>query len=160
MIRHTNVITVRIPKTIIGDGVWPEIPTSFTDIEQSILEANAHPPIPGENGYWKIWDTVKDEYVVSSYPLPSVSPGASITDVSVSEDGELLVQYSDGSIKNLGSIAGQDGAVYVPHISDRKVLSFTIEEEPQGVPDPVDLNPNDEWGDIDGGSTDYVWEEI
>ena len=43
-------------------------------------------------------------------------------------------------MKNLGRIVGADGAVYVPHIDDKKVLSFTIEKAPDKVPDPVDLN--------------------
>lgn len=46
--RHTNVIFVHIPRTIIGDGTWNVVPTSFIEIEQNILKANAHPPIPGD----------------------------------------------------------------------------------------------------------------
>lgn len=46
--RHTNVIFVHIPRTIIGDGTWNVVPTSFIEIEQNILRANAHPPIPGD----------------------------------------------------------------------------------------------------------------
>lgn len=48
-----------------------------------------------------------------------------------------------------------------------KVLTFTIETEPGEVPDPVDLNPNDEWADMgdgeigsSGGKTDYVWDDM
>ena len=65
-------------------------------------------------------------------------------------------------MKNLGRVVGKDGAVYVPHISDQKILSFTIEDEPQGVPDPVDLNPNDEWSGIDESTivSDYIWEQM
>ena len=54
------------------------------------------------------------------------------------------------------------GAVYVPHIDDRKILTFTVEDKPAGVPDPVDLNPFDEWSDIDDSHirSDYIWEEM
>lgn len=57
---------------------------------------------------------------------------------------------------------GKNGAVYVPHIDEHNVLSFTLEETPSKAPDPVDLNPNDEWGAIDGSevATDYVWESM
>lgn len=158
--RHTNVISVRIPETIIGDGTWPETPPSFSEIEQNILEANAHPPIPGADGYWQIWDSEADEYVPSTFPLPAATSGASIIDVSISDDDEMIVKYSDGTAKNLGKVSGQDGQVYVPHISDHKILSFTVESEPTDVPEPVDLNPNDEWADIDGGSSDYIWEPL
>ena len=47
------------------------------------------------------------------------------------------------------------------------VLTFTVETEPGEVPEPVDLNPNDEWGDIGEGGMDfpgvetgYVWEDM
>lgn len=159
--RHTNVISVRIPKTLIGDGTWPEIPTSFTELEQNILEVTAHPPIPGTTGYWKIWDVKLDMYVPSDIPLPPVAGGIAIIDAEISNQGDLIAKFSDDSEKNLGRVVGEDGAVYVPSVSEHKVLSFTIEDEPNGVPNPVDLNPHDEWGDIeDGGATDYIWEEL
>ena len=52
--------------------------------------------------------------------------------------------------------------MYVPHISEKKILSFTIEDEPGEIPEPVDLNPNDEWSGIDGSSimSDYIWESM
>ena len=90
------------------------------------------------------------------------STGAVVTDAGISPDGELILAFSDGSTKNLGSVVGKDGAVYVPHVSERKILTFTIEDEPAGVPDPVDLNPSDEWSSIDGSEvvTDYTWEKL
>ena len=159
--RHTNVISVRIPKTIVGDATWAEVPSSFSEIEQNILEANAHPPSPGENGYWKIWDIDLNDYVESEFPLPAGSNYVSVTDITLSEDNDLVLTFSDGTTKTIGGVIGKDGAVYVPSVSDRKILSFTIEEEPTGIPDPVDLNPNDEWSDIDdNGVTDYTWETL
>lgn len=51
--------------------------------------------------------------------------------------------------------------VYVPHVDDRKVLTFTIEEQPGEVPPPTDLNPHDEWSGIGpGGTSDYIWEPM
>ncbi len=69
--RHTNVIQIRVPDTIIGDHVWPEIPTSFTVIETKLLEINAHPPVPGKSGFWDIWDVNTHAYAESKFPLPS-----------------------------------------------------------------------------------------
>ena len=55
-----------------------------------------------------------------------------------------------------------ESAVYVPHIDEHKILTFTVEKEPGDVPDPVDLNPNDEWSGIDACTveTDYIWESM
>lgn len=49
------------------------------------------------------------------------------------------------------------GVVYVPSISDDKILSWTNNGGLKN-PDPVDLYPFDEWTDDDTNS-DYIWEE-
>ena len=50
--------------------------------------------------------------------------------------------------------------VFVPEISDRKILSWTIKEisDDMTVPSPTDLNPFDEW-ENDETVSEYVWEE-
>ena len=59
-------------------------------------------------------------------------------------------------------VNGKDGAVYVPHIDERHVLTFTLEQEPTDPPPPIDLDPSDEWGSIDETeiSSGYVWETL
>ena len=73
--RHTNVVSAYIPESLTGLGTWPEVPTEFAQVEARILELYQHPPIPGSNGYWLVWDTDKDEYVESQLALPDVSVG-------------------------------------------------------------------------------------
>lgn len=90
-----------------------------------------------------------------------------ITNMEINELGELVVMFDDETMQNLGVVVGRDGSVYVPHVDERKILTFTIEDEPAEAPEPVDLNPNDDWSDIGeggmdspGGKTDYVWEDM
>lgn len=85
-----------------------------------------------------------------------------VIDAVITEDGELVIKFLDGTEKNLGIVVDSNGAVYVPHVSAQKILTFTIEEKPMDVPDPVDLNPHDEWSGIEENEivTDYVWEDI
>ena len=90
-----------------------------------------------------------------------------IINMEINEDGDLIVTFDDEETQNLGKVVGKDGSVYVPHVDAHKVLTFTIETEPGEVPEPVDLNPNDEWGDIGEGDMDspgietgYVWEDM
>lgn len=45
------------------------------DSEKQLIELNAHPPIPGDGGYWLVWDLDGEKYVTSSLPLPDVSVG-------------------------------------------------------------------------------------
>ncbi len=88
--------------------------------------------------------------------------GECITDIVVTDDGDMILYFSDGTEKNIGNVVDSNGSVYVPHVDDRKILTFTIEESPSGVPDPVDLNPFDEWSGIDDSQTksDYIWEDM
>lgn len=85
-----------------------------------------------------------------------------IIDMVINENGELVVTFDDETTQNLGTVVGKDGAVYVPHVDARKILTFTIEMEPSEPPAPVDLNPNDEWSGIEDGEgeTDYIWENM
>lgn len=85
-----------------------------------------------------------------------------VKNVSINEDGELVVEFSDGTTQNLGKAVTDEGVVYVPHVDARKILTFTIEQAAGEIPDPVDLNPHDEWSDIDESEvvSEYVWEEL
>lgn len=70
VVRHTNQIQVFIPDSLSGDAQWPEIPSEFTEIEQTIIAINNNPPKPGVNGYWLIYNPETGEYEESDIPLP------------------------------------------------------------------------------------------
>lgn len=90
-----------------------------------------------------------------------------IDDIGINADGDLIVTFDNKETHNLGHVVGRDGAVYVPHVDEHKVLTFTVETESGKTPEPVDLNPNDEWSGIDDGGMDspgiktsYVWGDM
>lgn len=90
-----------------------------------------------------------------------------IINMEINENGELIVTFDDEETQNLGKVVGKDGAVYVPHVDSHKILTFTIETDPGEVPDPVDLNPFDEWIEMDDGGmdspdnrNDFIWETM
>lgn len=74
--KHTNILLTNVPHTLSQDSDWPEIPTEFVQTEERIREMYEHPPIPGENGYWMLWDPELGQYLESDIPLPSVAPGS------------------------------------------------------------------------------------
>ena len=74
-VRHTNVIQVVVPASLVGDATWPELPSEFSQAEANIRALNAHPPIPGDGGYWLLWDLEAEDYAESQLPLPEVSVG-------------------------------------------------------------------------------------
>ena len=98
--RHTNVLTVYVGPSMSGDANWPTVPSEFSQIESNIKELNEHPSIPGENGFWLVWDLETHAYAESEFPLPEVSAGPPGQD-------------------------GKDGVTFTPSVSDTGVLSWT-----------------------------------
>ena len=69
-VRHTNVITAYNSRSLSGAGKWPTLPTEWIQAEKDIKELNAHPPVPGLNGYWLLWDLSSHSYQESDLPVP------------------------------------------------------------------------------------------
>ena len=69
----TNVVSLRLEKS---NTLWEQdAPEPQPSWLAKVIELNNHPSIPGENGYWLIWDTDAGAYVESELPLPAVSVG-------------------------------------------------------------------------------------
>ena len=69
----TNVVSLRLEKSnTLWEQAAPEPQPSWL---AKVIDLNNHPSIPGENGYWLIWDTDSGAYVESALPLPPVSVG-------------------------------------------------------------------------------------
>lgn len=76
-VRHTNVVPAIVPRSVSGTESWPTIPSEFEALEARIRDIASHPPIPGEDGKWQIWDPDAGKYVPSDFPLPEGSGGES-----------------------------------------------------------------------------------
>lgn len=87
-IKHTNVVQVYIPESMSGDAEWPTLPSEFSQAEERIRELNAHPPIPGSEGFWMVWNTETDQYEKSSLPLPAGSGGGYVIGSGLKLDKE------------------------------------------------------------------------
>lgn len=70
IVKHTNTTQCFVPKSLSGNAQWPTIPSEFTDLEQRLREINDHPPVPGEDGFWRIWNPQTNAYEPSNFPLP------------------------------------------------------------------------------------------
>ena len=68
-VQHSNVISVFVAESLT-DGDWPASPSEFTRLESNVREMNGHPPIPGENGFWMLWELDSHSYKKSAFPLP------------------------------------------------------------------------------------------
>lgn len=86
-VQHSNVISVFVEESLT-DGDWPASPGEFTRLESNVREMNDHPPIPGENGFWMLWELDSHSYKESAFPLPKGLDG---------KDGKDGVNGKDGT---------------------------------------------------------------
>ena len=107
----TNVVSLRLEKS---NTMWEQdAPEPQPSWLAKVIDLNNHPPIPGNNGYWLLWDTDKGEYVESDLPLPEVSGGGgSWNQISGKPfntiDGNTLVNRSGTLCVNTTDNAEQD----------------------------------------------------
>lgn len=111
IIHHTNAVQVYVPDTIVGPGTWPVLPTEFSKAEANIKELNVHPPVPGENGYWMLWDLDTHSYVQSQLVVPGLH--IEIGETTTGEPG------TPANVTNSGT-------------NTAPVLNFTIPEGEKG----------------------------
>ena len=82
-----------------------------------------------------------------------------IKSFDVDENDNITITLINGRVIDLGHISGASGATFTPHIDEDKILTWTNDG---GLPnpDPVDLNPFDEWSTLpeEGIDTEYEWE--
>ena len=64
----TNVVAIKLEKS---NDLWvKDAPEPTPSWITKLIDLSNHPPIPGENGFWLLWDPDVDEYVESQLPLP------------------------------------------------------------------------------------------
>ena len=141
--RHTNVVSAYIPESLTGLGTWPEVPTEFAQVEARILELYQHPPIPGSNGFWMVWNTDADEYVESQLALPDVSVGPQGPKGDKGDKGDPGPQGPQGEPGvtpdiQIGTVetlpAGSPATASMGGTPENPLLNLGI---PQGVPGSV-----------------------
>ena len=110
----TNVVPLRLDKS---NTLWEQdAPEPQSSWLAKVIDLNNHQSIPGENGYWMLWDTDNGAYVESDLPLPEVSGGGGsggswnqISDKPFNTiDGNTLVNRSGTLCVNTTDNAEQD----------------------------------------------------
>ena len=107
----TNVVSLRLEKS---NTLWEhDAPEPQQSWMAKIIDLNNHPPVPGNKGYWLLWDTDRGAYVESDLPLPEVSSGGgSWSQISGKPfdtiDGNTLVNRSGALCVNTTDDAEQD----------------------------------------------------
>jgi hypothetical protein len=142
-VRKTSPTTI----TIVPITAWSDVvaDSALTALDQRLIQVDAMLNAANEmNNY--LSETKADNLIlnVEDNTIQLSSNGVPIGE-AIERDGE-------------GATGG--GTVFVPEISDRKILSWTIKEASDDlkVPEPTDLNPYDEWTE-DETNSEYTWEE-
>ena len=107
VVRHTNVIQALIPPSLSGSGQWPTVPSEFSQMEARMREIVAHPPIPGDNGCWQLWDPNTGEYAESEFPLPEGAGGQDGITPTIGDNGNWYLGDTDTGKPSRGEMGPQ-----------------------------------------------------
>src|SRR5574344_344085 len=106
----TNVVALQLEKS---NTLWEQdAPEPQPSWLAKVIDMNNHPPIPGNNGYWMLWDTDSGAYVESDLPLPEVSGGGG--------SGGSWNQISDKPFNTIdgNTLVNRSGTLYVNTTDD------------------------------------------
>ena len=183
--RHSTVAEVLVPESLSGDTAWPEIPAAFRQLEARLKELAAHPPKPGSEGYWQLWDAEEGTYHDSNLPVGTGGPGAEVfyidlegsfpnctcpvamADINAAyEAGKVVmcrVPFGDGEILilPLNATMAENGKRTVGFVCGN--ITVMIAETDEGLDTNVDLNdeerlPNPAALTITCGDTTVVYD--
>jgi len=168
---YTNGATVKSVKFAVVKRPMPsdyisdqneEIEEKFTQIDimlENLNENKADDIYYDEDGKY-IQLVANGELVGNRVELPS-DGAPCIDNCEVNADGHLIVTLTNGKVIDAGYVGNVDGVTFIPNISEDLILSWTNNGGLEN-PKPVDLNPFDEWSEIDGveSNSDYIWESL
>jgi hypothetical protein len=137
-VRKTSPATI----TIIPISAWSDIiaDSALTALDQRLIQVDVAIAAANEmNNY--LSETKADNIVFN----------AETKTIQLTANGNLIGDAIDGT----------SGATFIPHIDEDKVLTWTNDGDLPN-PNPVDLNPFDEWSSVpeEGIASEYEWEFI
>ena len=90
------------------------MPTEFYQVEDNITEINNHPPYPGDNNKWMIWDVNKHEYVESDIEVIAAGEGYQTKDnLTTSITAESTDEQYPSAKATYDAIQNAGGTMYV-----------------------------------------------
>ena len=91
------------------------------------------------------------------------SIGINVVSIQVNEDGELIVNYSDGTSSNIGKVGdGSCVGTYIPSYSKDGVLTFTLSDKAEEPKYEFDIDNSNDWNPVDGeeAKSAYIWQSL
>lgn len=88
------------------------------------------------------------------------SVGTNVVSIEVNESGELIVNYSDGTSKNIGEVGGECAGIYIPSYSEDGILTFTLNNKAGEPSYSFDIDSSNDWNPVGDGKTTYIWNQL
>lgn len=166
-VRKTSPTTI----TIVPIAAWSDViaDSALTALDQRLIQVDA--AIAAANELTDYLSETKADNLVFNKETNTIQltangnpigdaidyNGCGIKSFEVDENENIVITLIGGRVIDLGQIEGASGATFIPHIDEKKILTWTNDRGLEN-PAPVDLNPFDEWVD-DETTSDYIWEE-
>lgn len=174
-VRKTSTVMINITPI----SAWSDIvaDSALSAIDQRIIQLDAMLNATNEMSQY-LYETKADNVMYSKegqyiqltangVPIGSqiaISDfGTNVTSVQVDEDGNLVVNYSDGRTESIGQLgAGSCVGTYIPSYSQDGILTFTLKEESEEPVYEFDIDKSNDWIPIEGveNDTSYIWESL
>lgn len=120
-VRHTNIIQTYVGESMSGDGNWPTVPSEFSQFEQRLTELATHPPVPGTDGFWQIWNPANDRYETSAFPLPDIVEESKYVVRFV--DQELTEGQQEQARNNIAAVSLQETSALINNAFEKERLN-------------------------------------
>lgn len=101
---HSDTFEAWVKYSIEPEKTYNPVPSEFYQIEKNINDLNSHPPVPGENGKWMIWNSEKQEYEESDFPLPGEISGKILPEFTENDVNKILMVTSPEEISWVDSV--------------------------------------------------------
>ena len=89
------------------------------------------------------------------------SIGTNVVSIQVNEDGELIVNYSDGTSSNIGKVGdGSCVGTYIPSYSEDGILTFTLSDKIGETSYSFDIDESNNWNPVSEENSSYIWEKL
>lgn len=89
------------------------------------------------------------------------SVGTNVVSIQVNEDGELIVNYSDGTSSNIGRVGdGSCVGTYIPSYSEDGILTFTLSDKIGETSYSFDIDESNNWNPVGEENSSYIWEKL
>lgn len=131
------------------------LPSEFYQVERTITDINNHPPTPGENGYWMIWNPSTHKYEESTVPLPDGTLPSVSDDTKgwyLTNDGENIYwaevqgggEVNQNAFSNVAVKKQSEAVTAVAGQADDATIAATAKT------DTITMATGNKWVDVNG----------